>query len=163
RRVAAVASMRWKLALTYKLRQDPADPLDVVVRQPRVEGQGERPGEAGIRVLERALVAVGAQAMEGVRPDLRLDSFAAERDEGVGISNPARVAIPWWRRRRTDASSSSLEVVTAPPSPVVTTFRGWNDRQPITPNPPHAIPRQRAPSAPAASSISTTSGGTALC
>ncbi len=70
---------------------------------------------------------------------------------------------PWLRKRRTDAASSASCVVTAPPSPVVTTFRGWNERQPIVPSPPQGMPRQRAPSAPAASSISTTSGGTAFC
>ena len=30
-------------------------------------------------------------------------------------------------------------VVTAPPSPVVTILRGWNERQPIVPSPPHGI------------------------
>ena len=105
--------MRWKLALTYNLRQDPADPLDVVVRQPRVEGQGERPGEAGIRVLERALVAVGAQAMEGVRSDLRLDSFAAERGERVvaaveldDVRLPAVLVALVGRRGRDDAAQA---------------------------------------------------------
>ena len=77
------------------------------------------------------------------------------------MSAPA--SIPWWRKRRTEAASSPSPVVTAPPSPVVTTLRGWKERQPAAPSPPHGIPRHFAPSAPAASSSSTTSGGTALC
>ena len=75
----------------------------------------------------------------------------------------ALASIPWLRSRRTDAASSASLVVTAPPSPVVTTLRGWNERQPAAPSPPHGIPRHFAPSAPAASSSSSTSGGTALC
>ena len=51
--------------------------------------------------------------------------------------------------------------MTAPPSPVVTILRGWNERQPSTPRLPHARPRERAPSAPAASSSERTSSGTA--
>ncbi len=38
---------------------------------------------------------------------------------------------------RTARSSSSSPVTTAPPSPVVTIFRGWNERQPATPSEPH--------------------------
>ena len=68
---------------------------------------------------------------------------------------------PWWRSRRIEAASSASFVVTAPPSPVVTILRGWKERQPIAPSPPHGIPCQRAPSAPAASSSSTISGETA--
>ena len=68
---------------------------------------------------------------------------------------------PWWRSRRIEAASSASFVVTAPPSPVVTILRGWKERQPIVPSPPHGIPCQRAPSAPAASSSSTISGETA--
>ena len=70
---------------------------------------------------------------------------------------------PWLRSRRIEAASSASLVVTAPPSPVVTILRGWKERQPIVPRPPQGIPRQRAPSAPAASSSRSTSGGTAFC
>ena len=65
---------------------------------------------------------------------------------------------PWWRPSRTASASASSFVVTAPPSPVVTILRGWNERQPSAPRPPHARPPLRAPSAPAASSITGTSG-----
>ena len=51
---------------------------------------------------------------------------------------------------------SSSAVVTAPPSPVVTILRGWKERQPSRPRLPQARPRERAPSAPAASSSSAT-------
>ena len=73
------------------------------------------------------------------------------------------VAQPWCRKRRTAASSAASSVVTAPPSPVVTILRGWNERHAATPSAPHGVPRYCAPSAPAASSRSTTSCGTAVC
>ena len=79
------------------------------------------------------------------------------------MSTGRPAAIPWCRRRRTAAASSASSVVTAPPSPVVTILRGWNERQASSPSAPHGVPRYRAPSAPAASSTSATSCGTAVC
>ena len=72
-------------------------------------------------------------------------------------------SIPWCRSRRTAAASSASSVVTAPPSPVVTILRGWNERHASSPSAPHGVSRYRAPSAPAASSTSATSCGTAVC
>src|SRR5918996_693611 len=72
-------------------------------------------------------------------------------------------AQPWCRSRRTAASSVASSVVTAPPSPVVTILRGWKERHAATPSEPHGVSRYRAPSAPAASSRSATSCGTAVC
>ena len=36
--------------------------------------------------------------------------------------------MPWWRSRRTRRASASSSVVTAPPSPVVTTLRGCSEK-----------------------------------
>src|SRR3982751_3694589 len=74
------------------------------------------------------------------------------------MSGGTSVRQPWLRSCATLAATCSSFVVTAPPSPVVTIFRGWKLRQPATPSPPHARPRYFAPSAPAASSSSGTAG-----
>ena len=45
---------------------------------------------------------------------------------------------PWWRSCRTRSAKPASSVATAPPSPVVTIFRGWKERQPT--GPPAARP-----------------------
>src|SRR3954453_5272604 len=70
------------------------------------------------------------------------------------MSGGTRLFQPWLRSMRTASANASSFVVTAPPSPVVTIFRGWKLRQPATPRPPHARPRYCAPSAPAAPAVS---------
>src|SRR5947208_4716267 len=77
----ALASMRWKLALTYNARQDPADPIQVVVGEAGVQGERQRAGEAGLRTAERPLVVVSAEAVERVGADLGLDPVGPERGE----------------------------------------------------------------------------------
>jgi hypothetical protein len=52
--------------------------------------------------------------------------------------------------RRIATASPPSSVVTAPPSPVVTIFRGWNERQARAPRLPHGRPCRFAPRAPAA-------------
>ena len=44
---------------------------------------------------------------------------------------------PWLRSCRTASARPASFVVTAPPSPVVTILRGWKERQPSRPRPPH--------------------------
>src|SRR5438876_10054559 len=112
----AVASMRWKLALTYNARQDRADAVHVVVGQPGVQGQGERPGEAGVRVAEGTLVVVGAEAVERVGADLGLDPVAPERGQSLvpaveldDVGLPA-VLVALVRRRCRDDVSEPLRV-----------------------------------------------------
>ena len=61
---------------------------------------------------------------------------------GAGMSAPRQ---PWWRIDRIDSASSASSVVTAPPSPVVTILRGWNERQPIRPRLPQGRPAPAGP------------------
>ena len=41
--------------------------------------------------------------------------------------------MPCWRSSRNLASSSGSSVVSMPPSPVVTTLRGWNEKHAMSP------------------------------
>src|SRR4051794_27377116 len=71
--VVVVISMPARLVTTHKLVKRLRHTIEVAVRQPIVERKGESPLEHPVGVGEWALVAVGAEAVEGVRPDLALD------------------------------------------------------------------------------------------
>src|SRR4051794_39730172 len=71
-RVLAVAVMARKLALTHKSCQGFRNSVEIRLRQLRVERQRERALEASRCAGVIALVAVGAEEVQRVRPDLRL-------------------------------------------------------------------------------------------
>src|SRR5688572_11427315 len=82
-----------------------------------MEGQGERSLEAGVGAREGALVAVGGETVDGVRPDLRLDALLAQGRERVvpAVQSddvclpPVRVALVG--RREVDGQPGIVRVV----------------------------------------------------
>src|SRR5207302_6006141 len=70
-----------KLLLTYKRVKRFADAVDLALAQPAVQRESQRPVEACIGIRKRALVAEGRQAVDGIGPDLRLDSLPAQAGE----------------------------------------------------------------------------------
>ncbi len=58
----------------------------------------------------------------------------------MSIGSPAADPVVAQATDRSSASSAS-SVVTAPPSPVVTILRGWNERQASSPSAPQGVPR----------------------
>src|SRR5689334_20899331 len=75
RRSSAVrrTAMSGKLVATHYLVKRLRDPVELGVGQPGVERQRERPLEGRVGAGELALVAVRAEPVERVRPDLALD------------------------------------------------------------------------------------------
>ena len=59
----------------------PGHPVALVLGHRRRKRQRESPGERAIGAGERPLVAIGAEVMERVRPDLRLDPLGPECGE----------------------------------------------------------------------------------
>src|SRR2546423_2796722 len=76
--VLAIAN---RLVATHYLVKHLADAADVLLRQARVERQGEGALVAAVGPRERALVAVGGQPVQRVGADLRLDSLLPQRLE----------------------------------------------------------------------------------
>src|SRR5437879_5173145 len=74
-----VTTMRGRLVMTHKFVKGFRDTVEVGLRQRGVEGQRERALEDARGSGEVALVAVGAEQVEAVGADLRLDSLGAER------------------------------------------------------------------------------------
>lgn len=64
--------------------------------------------------------------------------------------------MPCWRSRRSFSAWRSSLVRTMPPSPVVITLRGWNEKQTSGECPPIGRPLCREPRAQAASSTTAT-------
>src|SRR5690349_4451176 len=73
-----VICMPPNLVMTHKLVKCLAHPVELRVREPGVERQGERALVRGIGAGERALAAVGAEAVQGVGADLALDPLRTE-------------------------------------------------------------------------------------
>src|SRR5262245_40363637 len=66
-RAVETGAMRWKLSVTYKSRQDPGDAIELVLRQPSVEGQRKRALEGAVGAGERPLLVVGLEPVQRVR------------------------------------------------------------------------------------------------
>src|SRR4051812_47572871 len=77
-RVVVISGTRWRLVMTHKLVKSLRDPVLLGLGEPLVQGQGEAVLERGVGARERALVAVGAEAVERVRADLALDALRAQ-------------------------------------------------------------------------------------
>src|SRR5437868_5567401 len=73
--------MRCKLSLTYNACQALGDPVQLGLGQPRVKRQRQRPFEAAVGARERPLVGIGAETVQRIRADLRLDPRLAQRGE----------------------------------------------------------------------------------
>ncbi len=131
-------------------RQDIVATLDLDhVGLPAVDvariGVGQRHGQAG-----EPLGVAGREALPGReqrrqpaelrQPDGGEDVGEAVVEPGAGRSPSASERQPWLRNRATAAAIRSSSVVTAPPSPVVTIFRGWKLRQAARPSEPHGRP-----------------------
>src|SRR5581483_6411724 len=78
-----VVATGWKLALTHNSCQDARDPVELPVRQSRVERERERALVAGVGAGERARPAVRGKPVERVRPDLALDLRLPQRSDGL--------------------------------------------------------------------------------
>src|SRR5690242_17085883 len=76
-------AMADKLVATHYLVKCFRHPVELALREPGVERQRERPLERRVRARERALVAVGAEPVERVRPDLALHARGAELGHDV--------------------------------------------------------------------------------
>src|SRR5689334_3384482 len=79
--LVVVISTRRRLVMTHKLVKCLRDPVELAVGEAGVERQREGALEGGVGAREVALVAVGAQAVEGVGPDLALDPLGSEAVE----------------------------------------------------------------------------------
>ena len=155
-------------------RSAPRSPPPAARRAPRRGGRGGRrmPASRACRPRPRRDVDEPREPLRVARRDALprreqlvepLELRDAERaedvreavvDAGSAMSSPLGVE-PVVAQTADRGRELGVVVVTAPPSPVVTILRGWNERQPGAPSPPHGMPRQRAPSAPAASSSSS--------
>src|SRR4051794_29882805 len=71
----SATTMAGKLVMSHKLVKRLRHTIEVALGEARVERQRERTLEDPGGAREIALVAVGTQAMERVRPDLRLDAL----------------------------------------------------------------------------------------
>ena len=69
------------LVTTHNLVKRGRDLVQVGLLEPRMEGQRKRPLERPVGAGELALVAVGAEPLERIRPDLRLDPLLPELRE----------------------------------------------------------------------------------
>src|SRR5438270_735460 len=74
-----VVAMRTMLVVTHYLVKHGRHPLDVALRDARVERQCERPLVAAVGGRERPLVAVRGESVQRVGADLGLDAFLPER------------------------------------------------------------------------------------
>src|SRR5712691_2822463 len=105
-----------KLLLTYDAVKGHADPVDLRLAEPVVQGKREGPLEAGLGTRERPLVAVRAEPMERVGADLRFDFPRAQRREHLvatvdldDVRLPA-VLVFLVRRRRLDGAAEPFGV-----------------------------------------------------
>src|SRR5690348_5686593 len=73
-----VTTMADRLVTTYKLVKRCRHPVELALGEPRVEGQRERALEDARGAGEVTLVAVGAEQVQGVGADLRLDPLCAQ-------------------------------------------------------------------------------------
>ena len=72
--------------------------VELVVGEPGVERQRERPLEGGVGARERALAPVGAEALQRVRADLALDPLRAKpRQHLVAAVDLDDVGLEPWR------------------------------------------------------------------
>src|ERR1051325_8417901 len=76
-------TMDGKLVITHKFVKRLRDEVEIRFGEPGMEGQGEGALEGPVGAGEGALVAVGAEAMQGVRADLRLDPSGSKLREHV--------------------------------------------------------------------------------
>src|SRR5581483_4736783 len=78
---SVTSTMCWMLVTTHNLVKRLGHDVEIGLGEPRVERQGERALEHPGRPREVALVAVGAEQVERVGADLRLDPLAAQLGE----------------------------------------------------------------------------------
>src|SRR5918911_1876777 len=78
--LVAVAMAR-RLVLTHYLVKHLGDAIEILLAEAGVKGQRERALVAAVGAGERPLVAVRAEPVQRVRPDLRLDSLLGQRLE----------------------------------------------------------------------------------
>src|SRR3954447_10796742 len=83
------------LVMTHYIVKSLRHPVEIVVGEPGVEGQGERPLEDPLRPGEGALVAVGPEQVQRIGADLDLDSPLPERRQHpVPIVDLDHVGLP---------------------------------------------------------------------
>src|SRR5262249_33050586 len=121
----AVTTTRIRLVTTHNLVKGLGDPVEVAVREARVERERERPLEHRRRAGEVALVPVGAEQVERIRADLCLDALGAELGEHTlaplqlqDVRLPA-VHVALVRRRQADRQvAEPLRVTVGDPRPL---------------------------------------------
>src|SRR6476620_4394091 len=91
----SVVTMWSRLVMTHYLVKRLRHPVEIALGEPRVEGERERPLEDALGAGEGALVAVGAEHVQRVGPDLRLDPLLPQGGEHtVAVVELDHVGLP---------------------------------------------------------------------
>src|SRR5579862_5825478 len=91
----SVTTISGKLVMTHKFVKSLGDPVELALRERRVERQRERPLVRSLGPREEALVAVGVEPVEGEGADLRLDPVCAQGGQHlVAVLDLDHVRLP---------------------------------------------------------------------